>query len=40
MKDYIPSYLLKKIMYVDKSLIEGVVVKWVHLEDFSMKYYL
>ena len=27
MKDYIPSYLLKKIMYVDKSLIEGVVVK-------------
>lgn len=27
MKDYVPSYLLKKIIYVDKSLIEGVVVK-------------
>ena len=27
MKDYVPSYLLKKIIYVDKSLIEGVVVR-------------
>ena len=27
MKDYVPSYLLKKIIYTDKSLLEGVVIK-------------
>ena len=27
MKEFIPSYLLKKIIYTDKSLLEGVVVK-------------
>lgn len=27
MKEFIPSYLLKKIIYVDKNIIEGVVIK-------------
>ena len=27
MKECVPSYLLKKIIYVDKSLVEGVVIK-------------
>lgn len=27
MKEYVPSYLMKKIIYTDKSLLEGVVVK-------------
>lgn len=27
MKEYIPSYLLKKIIYVDKNIVEGVVIK-------------
>ena len=27
MKEYVPSYLLKKIIYVEKNIIEGVVIK-------------
>ena len=27
MKEYVPSYLLKKIIYVDKNIAEGVVIK-------------
>jgi hypothetical protein len=27
MKGYVPSYLLKKIIYVDKNIVEGVVIK-------------
>jgi hypothetical protein len=37
MKECVPSYLLKKIIYVDKSLVEGVVIKWIRSEDSFMK---